>query len=216
MNIVSSCCPEVCLYTHRLIQRSVLIRHKWHISVTALLPKALENVTEEGGKILRVVGCWGRLCYSVFWTTGRDCCTHKPQWQIKPVSLPARMKRALQGPTPKLRKGEAVPWPLQLQFSHMVTCNLQERNLSKNRTRSQKLFSAPQPPARTFSELFPGVLPQLAIVYFFFSLPNVFASDWRSTWWDGTSDLCRQESGGGRKPRMRKNTPTLPAYVVTG
>lgn len=48
MNIVSNCCPEICLYTHRLIQRSVLINHKWHISGTALLPKALENVTEEG------------------------------------------------------------------------------------------------------------------------------------------------------------------------
>lgn len=143
MNIVSSCCPEVCLYTHRLIQRSVLIRHKWHISVTALLPKALENVTEEGGKILRVVGCWGRLCYSVFWTTGRDCCTHKPQWQIKPVSLPARMKRALQGPTPKLRKGEAVPWPLQLQFNHMVTCNLQERTHLRTGPGARNSFQLP-------------------------------------------------------------------------
>lgn len=48
MNIVSSCCPEICLYTHRLIQRSVLIRHKWHISVTALLPKALEKCHRRG------------------------------------------------------------------------------------------------------------------------------------------------------------------------
>lgn len=164
----------ICLYTHRLIQRSVLINHKWHISVTALLRQALENVTEEGWEDPKSCGALRKTMLQGL-LDNREGLLHSQTTVTRSSqsALQQRMKRALQGPTPKLRKGEAGTWPVQLQFSNMVTCNLQERNSSKNRARNQKLFPLPNLQQVHSQNCSLRSWPQLAIVYLFFSLPNV-------------------------------------------